>query len=152
MGSEMCIRDSITLVPDNGGRSTKLLSFFQTGPLKHPVFRAMHLVSSASVKNLAELMEASPQKTNSRELVFRPLDEMVTPQRREQGVPFRGVEWVLLESFLPADKVIAVVFRADLQTKLEMVDEALTEYLRIVHETVGLHFASFLLLKFCRVC
>jgi len=27
------------------------------------------------------------------------------------------------------------VFRADLQTKLEMVDEALTEYLRIVHET-----------------
>ena len=40
------------------------------------------------------------------------------------------------------------VFRADLQTKLEMVDEALTEYLRIVHETVGLHFASFLLLKF----
>ena len=31
-------------------------------------------------------------------------------------MPFRGVEWVLLESFLPADKVIAVVFRADLPT------------------------------------
>jgi hypothetical protein len=28
------------------------------------------------------------------------------------------------------------VFRADLQKKLELVDEALAEYLRIVHETV----------------
>ena len=28
------------------------------------------------------------------------------------------------------------VFRADLQRKLELVDEALAEYLRIVHETV----------------
>jgi hypothetical protein len=29
------------------------------------------------------------------------------------------------------------VFRSDLQQKLEMVDESLAEYLRIVHETVG---------------
>ena len=107
---------TIALVPDNGGRATKLLSFLQTGTLEHPVVRAMHLVTSASVKNLAELMEASSQKTDSCELVFRPLDEMVTPQRREQGVPFRSVKWVLPESFLPADKIIAVIFRADLPT------------------------------------
>jgi hypothetical protein len=29
------------------------------------------------------------------------------------------------------------VFRADLQNKLELVDESLADYLRIVHETVG---------------
>jgi hypothetical protein len=31
------------------------------------------------------------------------------------------------------------VFRADLQTKLELVDEGLAEYLRVVHETVCKH-------------
>jgi hypothetical protein len=29
------------------------------------------------------------------------------------------------------------VFRSDLQSKLELVDEALAEYLRVVHETVS---------------
>ncbi len=35
------------------------------------------------------------------------------------------------------------VFRSDLQHQLEVVDEILTEYLRIVHETVRTRFVFF---------
>ena len=106
---------TIALVADDRIFATEHVATLEVRAFKQPVFGPMHGVFGGVVHVLpVALAVAAIQEADARQLVFRPTDEVVAPDRTEQFPVARFVEWVVAEVLLPTRECAAVVFCANL--------------------------------------
>ena len=106
---------TVTFVTDDRILATEALVPFESCSGKQPVIGAVYSERCGAVHELTvAAVIATPQETDSGELVFGTFDEMVTPQRAQQTVVAAAVQRVRVVPLFPAGQGPAIVFAANL--------------------------------------